>query len=90
MQKAQPNLKDDIRWCLFKRKLAQVEGVPPTKGALIPALQRAHYQVYIAIYSNVARPGVLDPKLYTWELEDDKWKAFMCNLPPPPILSSAL
>jgi hypothetical protein len=69
---------------LFKKKQAQAEGLPPTKGALCPALLRAHHQAYIWNCDKTANPVQLDPASYGWEMKNGVWKAVMTTLEPAP------
>ena len=36
-----------LRWMMFKTKQALSEKLPPTRGALLPALKRANFQALI-------------------------------------------
>ena len=74
----------DARWWLFKRKQAQAENMPPTRDALLPALQRAHYQAMIWYNDIVANPEIPSPQSYGWNLVDGTFKEVMTSLPPAP------
>ncbi|KAG1659614.1 hypothetical protein GQR58_022472 [Nymphon striatum] len=74
----------DARWWLFKRKQAQAENMPPTRDALLSALQRAHYQAMIWYNDIVANPKLSSPQSYGWNLVDGTFKEVMTPLPPAP------
>ncbi|KAG1671241.1 Protein AF-10 [Nymphon striatum] len=74
----------DARWWLFKRKQAKAENMLPTTDALLPALQRAHYQAMIWYNDIVANPKLSSPQSYGWNLVDGTFKEVMILLPPAP------
>lgn len=82
----QSDLSDlaQVRWWLFKKKQAQAEALPPTHGALLPAISRAHFQAMIWINDIVANPELPPPQQYGWDLIEGCLKAVLTPLPPAP------
>lgn len=64
----------DVRWELYTKKQAPLESLPPTKGALIPAIQRAHYQAAIWNNSHIAAYSMPAPTDFGWRLEDKRFR----------------
>jgi len=64
----------DIRWYMFKRlRLDQgVEKLPPTEGAWLEHIRRAHLQANVWSQDLVLNPITLDPVMLGWQLEDGK------------------
>ena len=52
----------DIRWRLFRKKQAQSERLPTTRGTLREAVLRAHYQAMVWNNDVVANPDIPSPK----------------------------
>ena len=72
----------DLRWLLFRKKQAQSERLPPTRGALLQAVLRAHYQTMVWNNDVVANPDITSPKNYGWEKSDNRWLPVMTRLLP--------
>ena len=73
-----------MRWCLFTKKQAESERLPPTQAALKQAILRAHYQAMIWTNDTVPNPEVPSPQDYGWNLEDDVWVPVMTKEQPAP------
>ena len=72
-----------VQW-LFRKKQAQSERLPPTQGALRPAVLRAHYQAMVWNNDVVADPDMPSPENYGWEKNDNRWLPVITKLPPAP------
>jgi len=73
-----------LRWWLFRKKQAQSESLPPTRGALREAVLCAHHQVTVWNNNIVANPDIPSPKNNGWEKHDNRWLPVMTKLPPAP------
>ena len=62
----------ELRWWLFRKKLAQSERLPPTSAALNKAILPAHYQAMVWNNDRVASPHLLSPQSYGWERKGDE------------------
>ena len=73
----------EIRWMLFRQKQLYAEKLPPTKSALIHAIDRAHYQAMIWNRDTHQHlPSFTD---YGWLLNKDDFAVpIMVSLPPAP------
>ena len=72
----------ELRWFLFKKKQAQSDRLPPTKGALHQAILRAHYQLMVWNSDRITNPALPSPQQYGWQMDQDEWVPVMTNLPP--------
>ena len=72
----------ELRWLLFRKKQAQSERLPPTRGALLQAVLRAHYQAIVWDNDVVANPDIPSPENYGWEKSDNRWFPVMTRLLP--------
>ena len=75
---------NELRWSLFKKKLAQSESLPPTHGALREAILRAHYQTMVWNNDKVPNPNIPSPENYGWKKDNDEWLPVMTTTPPAP------
>ncbi|CAH3146077.1 unnamed protein product [Pocillopora meandrina] len=74
----------ELRWLLFRKKQAQSERLPPTRGALLKAVLRAYYQAIVWDNDVVANPDIPSPENYGWEKNDNRWFPVMTRLLPAP------
>ena len=74
----------ELRWLLFRKKQAHSERLPPTRGALLQAVLRAHYQAIVWDNDVVANPDIPSPENYGWEKSDNRWFPVMTRLLPAP------
>jgi len=74
----------ELRWHLFKKKQAQSEKLPPTRGALHEAILRSHYQAMIWNNDRIPNPVLPSPESYGWTKEDDQWMPVITKVPPAP------
>jgi len=75
---------NELRWSLFKKKQAQSERLPPTRGALLEAILRAHYQTMVWNNDKVPNPNIPSPENYGWKKDNDEWLPVMTTTPPAP------
>ena len=75
-----------LRWCLFKQ-LKDEEGVdklPPTQGAWVEHIRRAHIQCHMWLQDLVLNPSSLDPLSMGWKIQDNKYLPILSQIPPAP------
>ena len=75
-----------LRLCLFTKKQARSQQLPPTQAALHQAVLHAHYQLLVWNHDIVPNPVLPSPEGFGWKWEEDE-KAFipvMTTLPPAP------
>ena len=59
--------------------------MPPTRAALRPAIQRAHFQSLIWQQAHIPRPNLPPVTDFGWTLsENDRYVPVMCDLPSGP------
>ena len=76
---------EEIRCLLFRQKQLYAEKLPPTKPALIHAIDRAHYQAMIRNRDTVPNQHLPSFTDYGWLLnKDDFVVPIMVSLPPAP------
>ena len=61
-----------LHWNLFSKKQAEAEKLPPTHGALVAKIMRAHYQAMVWWHDNVPQPEIPVPTEYGWKEENDE------------------
>ena len=74
----------ELSWLLFRRKQAELERLPPTQGALLEAVLRAHHQTMVWNNDTVANQQIPSPESYGWEQKDRTWQPVITRLPPAP------
>ena len=74
----------DIRWWLFRKKQAQSERLPTTRGTLREAVVRAHYRAMVWNNDIVANPDIPSPKNFALQKDNHRWIQVMTKLPPTP------
>lgn len=57
----------ELRWWCFTKMQQQNDQLPPTKGSLYPALQRARLQLFIWNSSHIPKSDVLNPTDFGWQ-----------------------
>ena len=60
----------DLRWKMFMRTQCEPEKLPPTKGALLKTIKRAHYQSIVWHRCNLANQSLPPPTNYGWSVKD--------------------
>ena len=65
-------------------KNCQAEKLPPTKGALVPAVKRAQHQVQIWANAIISNPEASNQESYGWQRIDGLFVSVMTTLPPAP------
>ena len=73
---------NELRWCIFQRKQADDERLPPTKAALIQAIKRAHFQRIVCYNDTVANPNIPSPSEYGWREEAGGFSPVMTSIDP--------
>jgi hypothetical protein len=74
----------ETRWHYFSKKQAQDEHLPPTRGALLQHILRAHFITHIWKTSTIHNPLQWDPTKYGWEMVSDKLQPIMTKDPSAP------
>jgi len=85
-RKLQITQAHNLRWQLFKTLKAEqgVETLPPTHGAWLEHIKRAHVQANVWSQDLVLNPVVLDPLQLGWQLQDGKLQPIMTKEAPGP------
>ena len=75
-----------LRWFLFKQLKDEqgVDKLPPTQGAWIEHIRRAHVQDNIWRQDMVLHPACLDPLTLGWRSIDNKLLTVLSQVPPAP------
>ena len=76
-----------VRWHIFKKSCAESEKLPPTKGALVEHIKRAHYQAMVWYHDNVAKPDIPEPSDYGWTVANSQFIPVITYLPAAPKAS---
>ena len=76
----------DLRWHLYSRKQAEGENLPPSMGALIEHIKRAHYMAMVYKRNLVCIQDLPRPESYGWKFIDDRgiFEPIMTLLSPAP------
>ena len=69
---------------MFKKSFAEAEKLPPTKGALIQHIKRAHYQALVWYNDEIANPKLPNAIDYGWKIENNLYTPVVTLLPPAP------
>ncbi|XP_014665031.1 PREDICTED: uncharacterized protein LOC106807252 [Priapulus caudatus] len=77
-----------LRWFLFKQLKDEqgVDELPPTQGAWIQHIRRAHVQANIWHQDMVLKPTCLDPLTLGWRNLDKKLLTVLSQVAPAPVL----
>ncbi len=75
-----------LRWCLFKQLKDEqgVDKLPPTQGAWVEHIRRAHIQCHMWLQDLVLNPSSLDPLSMGWKIQDNKYLPILSQIPPAP------
>ena len=65
------NVKD-LRWNLYSRKQAEGENLPPTMGALLEHIKRAHYMAMVYVRNLISVQDLPSPESYGWKFNQDR------------------
>lgn len=71
----------DVRWWLFTKKQFHDEHLPPTKGALQPAIDRANLQAMTWRHDLTQYPVLQPPTEHGWKKVNDRFEPIMCTKP---------
>jgi hypothetical protein len=76
----------DLRWQLYSRKQAEGENLPPTMGALMEHIKRAHYLAMVYRRNLVSIQDLPSPDHYGWKFNVDRgvYEPVMTLIPPAP------
>ena len=74
----------ELRWKLFCKKQAEGERLPPTRGALLQMILRAHYQAMIWEADIIAMPELPSPSDYGWKIDGGSFVPVPTTEPPAP------
>ena len=75
----------ELRWKHYSTKNCEDENLPPTRGALVPELQRINHMCYVHRAYNVTHPNPPPVTESGWQRSDDGTiRPVYCLVPPAP------
>ena len=77
----------ELRWLLYSHKQAEGENLPPTLGAFIEHIKRAHYMALIWNRNLCSFQRLPSPEGYGWKYDEQTrmYEPIMTQIPPAPI-----
>jgi hypothetical protein len=72
---------NSLRWWMFTSKQSLGDKLPPTKGSLMPAINRANFQAMVWAQDDQCRPTVPSPVGHGWCMENGQLTPVLCELP---------